>query len=317
MNTKTLAKSIPSKNGVNFQLVEFEPQVYCVVKFKNGVEAESSKHSGDLKKVNAAFAKAIGKAAIEFNHAEMIIEENTVVRHKFFKMGTGSAYRLVGIWSVPDRSMLIHNNALFHKMVSARPKSCQFHCAHCGTSILNHYIIRDDNGEDFAVGSSCIEKLGQTRLISEAKAAKLEIDREKRRVEREKKNKERQEKREAELNSQRERNGGMTDYELKQKEKQERKEDFFDFSRDVAKPILKILKKQNGGFVESIASNYKQGDVPRGGAKPIIIDIVNKDLAGGARKGSKAYNSFTEEAIKLVNDVETAINTEREKLYNH
>lgn len=317
MKTKTLAKSAPNKKNVHFSLVEFEPQVYCVVKFENGVEVESTHHDGNLKKVNAAFVKVSGKADIEFNKAEKLIEENTVVRHKVFKMGIGSTYKLVQIWSLPSRALLVNNNALFHKMVSARPKACQFFCAHCSTPIDHHYIIRDEAGEEFAVGSSCIEKLGQTELISEAKAAKLEIDREKRRVAREKREQERREQREAKLKEQRQRNGGLTDYELKEKQKQERKEALIELSRETAQPIITILKRQYGDFVNSIAEGYMRGEVPRGGAKPIVIDIVNKDLAGGARKGSKAYKSFTEEATKLVNDVEAVINAEREKFYNN
>lgn len=51
-------------------------------------------------------------------------------------------------------------------------------CKHCGTGIAVCYVIRDANGKEFTVGSSCVEKTHDVKLITRAKALKNARNRE-------------------------------------------------------------------------------------------------------------------------------------------
>lgn len=313
MSSKILAKTVLSASNTLWQLEEVEKQVFAVIKYVNG-EAKQPLHcSGNLKRVFIAFKKAIGKTAVEFDNATAIIEENTIVRHKHFRMGTGSVYDLVGIWSMPPRSMMEKNNELYYKIIGARPSCCQFHCDHCGTSIEHHYIIQDENKEKFVVGSSCIEKLNQTHLTTQAKAKKLEIDRQKRKEAAEERRAAREAKIQAEQEAQRERNGGLTDYELKQKQAKENAEALVDFSVLESREVVKILKATSGDFCNSMIHNLRNGKPPRGRAKEIVIEIIAKNLSG-SRKGSKKYNESHVKATEMYESVETKINEEKQRL---
>lgn len=84
-----------------------------------------------------------------------------------------------------------------------RGKRNQTCCDYCGTSIRYEQIIQDSKGHNFKVGSECVRKTGDIGLISKMKLA-----------EKERKARQKEENRQAELQAQRDRNGGKTDQEL-------------------------------------------------------------------------------------------------------
>lgn len=76
-------------------------------------------------------------------------------------------------------------------------------CDYCGTRIRYEQIISDSTGKTFKVGNECVNKTGDTGLVSKMKLA-----------EKARKARQKAEKLAAELEAQRQRNGGKTDQEL-------------------------------------------------------------------------------------------------------
>ncbi|CAH7386494.1 conserved hypothetical protein [Vibrio chagasii] len=228
-------------------------------------------------------------------------QKTTVQAHKHFKMGTAGTYRMIGIWSQPSQSLLTANPNAYNRQMDGRPKCCQFACHHCGYPIMHHYMIRDDAGNDFSVGSECIAKLNDTELTTAAKKMKLEKERLARKAKRDEEARIKREAKEAELNAQRERNGGLTDIELKNEQRMERVTELEFERRVVAKPVSKLLKQNGSDFCKSIISGFRLGHTPRGRGEELTIEIMAKQMSG-ARKGSKAYYAALEEAETLYND---------------
>jgi hypothetical protein len=91
-------------------------------------------------------------------------------------------------------------------------------CDYCGTGIRYEQIIKDSKGNHFKVGNECVRKTGDKGLIS-----LMQLELKKRRLKAaEEKRKRMAEEFEAQLAQQREKNGGLTDWELAQKAKAER-----------------------------------------------------------------------------------------------
>jgi hypothetical protein len=104
----------------------------------------------------------------------------------------------------------------------------------------------------------------------------------------------------AELQAQRDANGGLTDSEVAHKKAYAaRKEQFA-----IVAPVVSVLDAAGGDFCYSIAQNYRNGLLPQGRAKDIVIEIVAKQ---SGRKGSAAYDAALAGAQELVESIETAI----------
>lgn len=213
-------------------------------------------------------------------------DQNQMVQeHKHFTMGTG-VYRLVAIWAAPSKSLQEANPEAYNRQMDGRPKACHFSCDHCGTGIMNHFIIRDSAGKEFCVGSSCVEKLGDTKLVTAAKAAENKRQKALRAEKRRQEQLARQAAYEAELDAQREQNGGLTDHELAVQQREQAKANRRMDILEVAYEITKVLH-QAGDFGFSMAEQIYQGEMPRGNARRICIEILAKQAG---RKNSKAYN---------------------------
>lgn len=212
-------------------------------------------------------------------------QEQMVEQHKHYTMGTGT-YHLVGFWAAPSKGIQEANPEAYNRAMAGRPKVCRFSCDHCGTGIQNHFIIRDSAGKDFCVGSSCIEKLGDTKLVTQAQAMERKRQREIRAEKRRQEQLTRQAAYEAELDAERERNGGLTDHELARQNREQaqnnRRMDIHEAASDVTGALY-----QAGNFGRSIARQIEQGDMPTGNARRICIEILAKQHG---RKNSKAYN---------------------------
>lgn len=216
----------------------------------------------------------------------MTNQDQMVREHKHFTMGTG-VYRLVGFWAAPSKSVQERNPEAYNLAMASRPKACHFSCDHCGTGIQNHFIIRDSAGKDFCVGSSCIEKLGDTRLVTQAQAMERKRQREIRAEKRRQEQLDRQAKYEAELQAQRDRNGGLTDDELARQQREralaERKVALYEVMYDITAVLY-----QAGDFGRSMSLQMQDGDMPTGNARRICIEILAKQHG---RKNSKAYEA--------------------------
>ncbi len=239
--------------------------------------------------------------------------EEKEVLHKHYEMGRGK-YRLIGIWSAPSKAVLQANPRGYNNMMAERPKYCRMSCDHCGTGILHHFIIEDEDKKRFSVGSSCIDKLGQIELVTAAQ--KLEKERQKKlREERaELKRQEQHAQYEAEIAQQRENNGGLTDWEVLTQEREQREEQNEEQFCTLSAPIVALLEKAGGNFCEDMADSLARGVIPSGGAKRIVIEVMAKQKSG-ARKNSKAYNAVFPEMEALFESVETEFKKIKEAHY--
>lgn len=170
-------------------------------------------------------------------------------------------------------------------------------CVHCGHPILNIQIVRRGDGKLFGVGSDCIQKIGDKKLISAAKAEKNRIAREKSAAKREAN-------RLARLEAQREKNGGLTDWELSEK----RREDSRAAAEQRLKPIIEALspfaaqlEDGSGGFRDSVARDLRNGHIPSGRGYFIMLDILAKSAG---RSNSRAYQNRYNELIDTFKEIE-------------
>jgi hypothetical protein len=228
--------------------------------------------------------------------------EKQFKKHKHFQMGTGNKYKFIGIWSQPSTAILEANPTAYNNIMDSRPKCCHFSCDHCGMPIMNHHMIIDDKGAKFSVGSSCIEKLGDRILTTASKEAEKARQRGIRQAKAQAKRDAENKVREEEYERQRQVNGGLTDYELKNKQQQDRINSLRDQRVEIAEPLIKVLRQQNGDFCGSIVrSIVNRGEMPYAYAKNIVIEIMAKQFG---RKNSKKYNEAYDAQVEIFEKVE-------------
>lgn len=96
--------------------------------------------------------------------------------HVFEKSGCGIApFKLIGMWQMPSKSLQEANPDAYNNAIRTAPIKGIGCCAHCWTGIIYHYIIQDVNGKQFVVGSECVNKTGDSGLISRIKEMKKEV----------------------------------------------------------------------------------------------------------------------------------------------
>lgn len=166
-------------------------------------------------------------------------------------------------------------------------------CDYCGQGIRYECIINSKDGKQFVVGMDCVAKLGRAdnKLVDAVKRERLNMERAKRQAEREAKWAEHAAKYAAEMDRQREANGGLTDSEVaKEAEKAKRLEESKQW---VTKNnwLLKVLDCEYPsefirGMIERLEAGTVAGMPPR--AITILKDIYAKSHG---RRGSKKYDA--------------------------
>lgn len=192
--------------------------------------------------------------------------------HKWEYDGHGKApFTCVGTYAFPEKSLAEKNPAAYNSQLKMMPKGYGVgSCGVCGRPLVNNFLIKSADGKKFSVGCECVEKSGDRGLTTITNQKRLEIEREKRRIKKE-------QVRTLELQRQRDKNGGLTDYEVKIKE-QERKQ------KERAKLIKKSglleiaenLEDGKYGFRDSVADDLRRGNIPCGRGLGITIDILSK-----------------------------------------
>jgi len=234
---------------------------------------------------------------IKENHPEVM--EKKI--HVFENAGLGSApFKFVGVYSIPSPSLAEHNPTAYNNQLRMMPPGygCGA-CSYCGMPIMHNYLINSADGRKFAVGCDCVQKTGDAGLIDAAKAAKRKAEREAREAKREADRKSR-------LQSERDRNGGLTDWEVKEKRRAEEKA-----ARDkLLEPIKKQLEpfayylerfQSSSGFCVSVAMDLRAGKLPKGRGLDILLDILAK---ASGRRNSKAYEAEYERVSGIIYEVE-------------
>jgi len=166
-------------------------------------------------------------------------------------------------------------------------------CDHCGTGIRWEFVVRSSDGKTSTVGSSCIKKAGDKGLINLANRAKADAARAKR-------NAERMAAHERLMDTQRERNGGLTDWEVAERDRlaEEERRLRIDEGRSVLMtPLAEKLQDGKLGFRDSVASSMMGGQLPEGRGFDLVIEILAK-MAG--RRGSGAFNQRAEEVRDIL-----------------
>lgn len=234
-------------------------------------------------------------------------DEKKVVMHKHYEMGRGK-YKYIGVWSAPSSGTLESNPHAYNSMMESKPSYCRMCCDHCHTGIIHHHIIEDEDGKRFSVGSSCIAKLNQTELVTEFQKAEKERKAQLRIERGIQRQMERNAAYELELDEQRKKNGGLTDHEVSLEERKKLESENDDKIRELSDPIVALLKKAGGNFCYEMAKSMRNGSMPTGGAKRIVIEVMTKQHTN-SRKNSKAYKEAYPEMEALFNSVESEFKT--------
>ena len=224
-----------------------------------------------------------------------------VTIHKHYQMGE-APYRFLGVWSAPSASLAEQNPNAYNNAMASRPACCRLTCDHCGAPIMNHYIIRDMKGNKFSVGSSCIDKIDDVENTSKVDAARKAHEKKLRQARAEKKREDERTAREAELQAQRDRNNGLTDWELNQQQQRTAHEAELEAKREKLAYFINALDEGNN-FEGELRDNLMSGHLPYGRGQTIMLEIIAKKAG---RKNSKAYNVKYDEAEAQLNKVNSA-----------
>jgi hypothetical protein len=197
-------------------------------------------------------------------------------------------FELAGLGEAPFRFVTVRKNVYSAAPGHQQPGGT---CQYCSQGIMYECVIRSSDGKEFVVGQDCVMKLDRAdnRLVSQVKRAKLQIERERREAIRAEKYRLQEITREAEMNRQREANGGLTDWEVAAKQKAA--ERAAGRKQWIAKNewLYRVLEAgYRSSFIEGMLDSLECGPVSELPERAIAIlqDIYAKSHG---RRGSKAY----------------------------
>ena len=213
--------------------------------------------------------------------------------HPFTESGLGlPSFKFIGIAKIPAPSLGEANPTAYMNALHALPKDLKNgcgSCAHCGTAIMNIFIIRNAAGEKYGVGCDCIEKSGDQPLVRASHLAKLQADKAARRAKREAGYAARQaevvdaatgetrEQLQKRLNDQY--RAAETAREAAELEKRK-------LVSAILAPYGEMMRDGQGGFRDSVGQDMQSGRIPTGRAAEIAAEIIGKQYG---RRGTKAY----------------------------
>jgi hypothetical protein len=218
--------------------------------------------------------------------------------HTFTKSGMGSApFRFVGVASIPSPSLAGENPTAYNNALQALPRNLENGCgtcAHCGTGIMNIFIVRNAAGKLYGVGCDCIEKTGDKPMVRASHLAKLEADRAKRAARKEAK-------RIAYL-AEIDPATGETNEQRIERETQEHRAAYaareaseMERRKTVSEALgayAALLRDGRGGFRDSVGADMQAGYLPTGRGREIAVEILAKQFG---RFGSKNYHVAAEQ----------------------
>ena len=151
--------------------------------------------------------------------------------HRWEVAGVGKGpFKVVGLFSLPSPSLAEKNPDAYNNILRSMPNARCGTCAVCGMGIMHNYIIEDATGKMFSVGSECVNKAGNKHMTTRAKALKTQQQRELRQAKKEAQ-------REQVLQAERNRNGGLTNVEMREKKADEERK-----AKMIAlKPVIDLL----------------------------------------------------------------------------
>jgi uncharacterized protein (DUF3820 family) len=81
---------------------------------------------------------------------------------------------ILGFFSMPSPSLAEHNPSAYYNAMADMPRGAGT-CAHCGTGIMHHVVVRDENGKTHFIGTQCAEKVGLDKECLRLKMSREEI----------------------------------------------------------------------------------------------------------------------------------------------
>lgn len=227
-----------------------------------------------------------------------------ILTHKWQEQGLGVApFRAVCVISLPDRSLAEANTSVYNTMMA---EACQEArgfgvglgtCDSCGMALQNNFVIRDANGKHFVVGCDCVRKTEDAKLVDRAEYLEKQRQKAIREAKRQAAWEARRAAQEAELQAQRDRNGGLTDAEAAAKQRAEAEEQQRKQVTAENGWLLDVLSRvlYQSNFVDSLMNDLQSRRTSSLSDRclAILAEIYAK-TASGSRKGSKAYNAAEE-----------------------
>jgi hypothetical protein len=240
--------------------------------------------------------------------------DSMVLTHLWQDQQLGQApFTAVAIISTPSQSIQEANPSAYNMaMYECQCQANRFgvglsSCHSCGQCLQNNVVIRDVNGKHFVVGIDCARKTNDAKLITQAEALEKTRQREIKRAREEQERQEREARIQAAHVAQRERNGGLTDYELQAKQEQEAREARTAVMEEKNFWLLSVLRQVPytsdfvNGMIDALVN--REAKTLSGRCLNILGEIYAKQISG-ARKNSKAYKAAEEKFLELIGDVE-------------
>ena len=204
--------------------------------------------------------------------------------------GLGKApFKLMGIAELPSKGLLEANPTAYHNAMKDLPRGYRLgSCALCNTGISVNYLVDSSCGRKHAIGCECIQKIGSTKLTSDAHEMKLARDRSRRYSKREAEREERNAKILAQLDAERAANNGETNKERDERLKIELRDAALNPILSEIYTTLELLEASGSDFALSISRSLRSGVCPSTSGIAIASEIATKQ-ATGTRKGTKMY----------------------------
>jgi hypothetical protein len=216
-------------------------------------------------------------------------DTTTVLDHPFTRAGMGRApFKFVGACSIPSNWLAGENPSAYNAALSALPRHLKGGlgtCCHCGMAIMNVFIVRNADGDEYGVGCDCIEKVGDTVVTTAMRMAKNKMEREKRAAKRDARHQRAAAAAKAEREAYAASPEGIAAAAAKAAEEKAEAERRAAIQAETM-PLGERLKDGRGGFCDSVAFDLIGGQRLRGRAAEIAADILAKQCG---RRNSKAY----------------------------
>ena len=84
--------------------------------------------------------------------------------------------KILGYFSMPSPQMAEHNPAAYSLAMANMPTNSGC-CAHCGTGIIHHVMVRTEDGNTAFIGTSCAEKVGADPVALRSRISTAERER--------------------------------------------------------------------------------------------------------------------------------------------
>lgn len=233
---------------------------------------------------------------------------NDVLTHKWDTWAGTPPYRFVAIVSYPPKSLVEHQPNAYNAACAAAANTLRSFginnggcmCDNCGMCLMNNCVVKNADGKHFVVGLDCVNKCGDTKLMSAANRAERDRKREIAAKKREAKWEKQRLEQNARLDAEKERNGGLTDFEVADKKRNDERTAVWAARSGQNDWLVDGLSKgRMSDFVESIINDLSTGRSVASDLSDrclaILNDIYAKAVSDGARRNSKAYEAGYEE----------------------